>query len=87
MVVPAVVAPQGGLYNGQITPRGSSGPLFCVWLWCTPAAILVRGSIKPTGLMGLALPWYAAEPLCWAHLACIPTHLHGAALWGSLGAT
>ena len=32
-VVPAVVGPQGGLCNGQITPRGSYfflGPWFCI---------------------------------------------------------
>ena len=40
---------------------------------------------KAAGLMGLALAWYAAEPLC-----CAPytyTHLNGAAQWGNLGAT
>ena len=46
VVVPAVVAPHSGLYNEQITPRGSLSPLFCVWLWCTPAAILVWGIVS-----------------------------------------
>ena len=46
---------------------------------------IFRVVCKAAGLMGLALAWYAAELLCCA--PCTYTHLHGAAQWGSLGAT
>ena len=71
-VVPVDVAPNSGLCSWQITPRGSLGPLFSVWLWCTPVAILVWESVRPHAIWGWLWPGMPQSP-CAAHPACIHT--------------
>ena len=80
LVVPAVVAPHGGLCNGQIIPKGSLGPLFCIWLWFTPAAILVWGSVRLQALRGWLWPVMLQSP-CATH----PEHTHTPAWHSTVG--
>ena len=51
-----------------------------------PCSHFGAGECKAAGLIGLALAWYAADPLCLRTLHA-HTHLHGAVQWDSLGAT
>ena len=73
MVVPAVVAPMVGcavdIYQGQFRSL-----VLCMAL-VYPYSHSGAGECKAAGLTGLALAWYAAEPLCCT--PCTYTHLHG----------
>ena len=65
--------------------RGSLSPFFWIWFCCTPAAILVWGSVRPHALLGWFWPGMLQSP-CSVHPACIHTPALCSTV-GSLGAT